>query len=62
MKSQTARKDSGVEETLELGGLSPGVVAEVLGREEEDPGFDIGALCLAGRLYCAEKTRQTGPF
>jgi hypothetical protein len=47
MNSQTARTDLGVRETLESGGFSLGVVAEVLGRDEEDPGLDIWVLGLA---------------
>ena len=49
MKSQTARTDSGMRETFGFGGFSPVVVPEVLGRDDEDPGLDILALCLAGR-------------
>jgi hypothetical protein len=63
MNSQTARTDFGVRETLESGGFSLGVVAEVLGRDEEDPGLDILVLGLACRLCCAEKVRrETDPF
>jgi len=62
MNSQTARTDFGVRETLESGGFSLGVVAEVLGRNEEDPGWDILVLGLACRLCCAEKVRETDPF
>lgn len=62
MNSQTARTDFGVRETLGSGGFSPGVVAEVLGRDEEDPGLDILVLGLAGRPCCAEKVRRTDPF
>jgi len=49
MKSQTARTDSGVRETLGFGGFSPVVVPEVLGRDEEYSGLDILTLCLTGR-------------
>ena len=59
MKSQTARTDSGMRETLGFGGFSPVVVPEVLGRDEEDPGLDILALCLAGRPWYTERVRKT---
>jgi len=41
MKSQRARTNLGVRETLGFCGFSPDVVAEVLGRDEEDSGLDI---------------------
>ena len=44
MKSQTARTNSEVRETVGFGCFSPVVVPEVLGREEEDSGLDILAM------------------
>jgi hypothetical protein len=41
MKSQTASTNLGVREALRFCGLSPDVVAEVLGRDEEASGLDI---------------------
>lgn len=60
MKSQTPRtkrvvRETVVRETVGFGGFSPAVVAEVLGREEEDPGLDIPVLFQAGRQWSAER-------
>ena len=59
MKSQTARTDSGIRETLGFDGFSPVVVPEVLGRDEEDSGLDILALMSSGSSVVRREREET---